>query len=233
MSAARDMSVPFPKSDLPDLAPLINQAVLDAHLDQNTLHEACDAARHFGLRGLCTNLTRLPSARKRLGPPGATKLIAVIAFPFGAIPSNLKLAEAEWAAAEGAEELEVVPNFLALSESQAEPFAEELSTLCELGLPVRAILDMAHLPASNLPIAIEASIDAGVNGIQTGNGFGPAVTTADVRHVAALANGRCAISAVGGVKTLGQALELIEAGANILGTSLGLELLQAQRRGNT
>ena len=45
-----------------------------------------------------------------------TKLIAVIAFPFGAIPYEIKKSQAEWAAEMGADELDIVPNFLHTSE---------------------------------------------------------------------------------------------------------------------
>ncbi|HGY5536764.1 MAG: deoxyribose-phosphate aldolase [Prochlorococcus sp.] len=225
------MSPPSKQRDLPDLAPLIDQALLDPHLDQEALKQACDAARHFGFAGLCTNLIRLPAARERLGAPGPTKLIAVIAFPFGAIPSTLKQAEAEWAAANGAEALEVVPDFWALSQGQTECFAEELARLCALGLPVAVILNIAHLHADSLALAVDAAIDAGASGIQTGNGFSPAVSAADVRQLASLARGRCAIKAAGGLHTLDHSLELVEAGASRIGTSRGPELMQALRRG--
>ncbi len=227
------MSPPSKQRDLPDLAPLIDQVLLDPHLDQEALKQACDAARHFGFAGLSTNLTRLTAARERLGPPGPTRLIAVIAFPFGAIPSTLKQAEAEWAAAHGAEELDVVPDFWALSQGRSEPFAEELAKLCALGLPVGVILNMERLPADSLSIAVDAAIDAGASGIQTGNGFGPAVTAADVHQLANLARGRCAIKAAGGLHTLEHSLELVEAGATRIGTSRGPELMQALRRGQT
>lgn len=74
------MPGPSQQRELPDLAPLINQALLDPHLDQEVLQQTCDAARHFGFAGVCTNLNRLQAARERLGPPGPTRLIAVIAF---------------------------------------------------------------------------------------------------------------------------------------------------------
>lgn len=217
--------------ELPDLALLIHQAVLDPHLDQDQLQQACDAARHFGFAGLCTTLNRLPAARERLGPCGATKLIAVIAFPFGAIPSSLKQAEAEWAAAHGAEELDAVPDFMALTEGKAEVFAEELAALCELGLPVNVILDMNRLSKDSLNLAVDAAIDAGAAGLQTGNGFGAPVVPADVRQLTSLARGRCAIKAAGGLQTLDQALELVEAGASKLGTSRGPELMHSLRHG--
>ncbi len=209
------------------LATLIHQAALSVHVDLNILSQICDAALHFNFSGLCTNLNLIPAARQRLGPPGPTKLIAVIAFPFGAIPSSLKKAEAEWAAAHGAEELDIVPNFWALSQNKVDLFAEELADLCELGLPVRAILDISHLPKEKLSLAIDAAIDAGVSGLQSGNGFGPTVTGLEIRQLADLTKGRSSIKAVGGIKSIDQAIELLNAGATTLGTSCGTDLMAA------
>ncbi len=219
------------KEDLPDLAPLIHQAQLDPHIPKDKLNENIDAALRFGFSGFCTSLINLPSARKRLGSSNSTRLIAVIAFPFGAIPNHLKKAEAEWAASHGAEELDVVPNFSALKENQIEKFAEELESICSLGLPVRVILDVGHLPQPLLPLAIDASVDAGISGVQTGNGFGPAVTASHIYQMTKLVRGRCAIKAAGGIQTTCKALEVLEAGASILGTSKGPELMKALRRG--
>ena len=75
------------QQQLSDLAAKIHQAALTPHLDLEKFHQICDAAIHFNFSGLSTNLNQLPIARKRLGAPRHTKLIANIAFPFGAIPS--------------------------------------------------------------------------------------------------------------------------------------------------
>ena len=217
-------------SDLPDLAPLIHQAALDPHLSIETLYEVCDASRQFNFSGLCTDLTRLSKARKRLGSLGKTKLISVIAFTFGFIPTSHKKAEAEWAANQGAEELDLVPNFYALRQGEADEFASEIATICEIGLPVRVILDIAHLPEEQLSLAIDASIDAGASSLQSSNGFGPPATGSDISQLKQLIKGRCAIQAAGGLKSLNQAIELVEAGATTLGTSFGLKLMQDLRR---
>lgn len=215
------------QNDLPELAPLIHQAALDPHLSIETLNEICDACLHYNFSGFCTNLTRLSAARIRLGPPNKTKLIAVIAFPFGCIPNSHKHAEAEWAAEQGAEQLDLVPNFLALNEGKTETFAEEIASICEKGLPVRVILDIANLSPRQLSLAVEASIDAGVHGLQTGNGFGRAVNESDINQLSNLTRGRCEIKAAGGIKTVNEALELIQAGAARIGTSIGPQLIQS------
>ncbi len=214
---------------LHNIAQYIHQAVLNPHLDKSTLHEVCEGAKHFGLAGLCTNLLFLPAARERLGKRGATKLIAVIAFPFGIIPSELKLAEAEWAAEKGAEELDVVPNFSALNQGKTDSFAEDIAQLCSIGLPVRTILDMSQLKPELLSLAVEASIDAGVSGVQSGNGFGQGVTADQIQQLKKLAKGRCAIKAAGGLHSVEQSIELIKAGASQLGTSKGLEIIRMTR----
>ena len=78
----------------------------------------------------------------------------------------------------------MVPNFHTLNDKNSESFAEEINQICELGIPVRVIVDTNSLFASkNLSIAINASIDAGVNGIQSGNGFGPPTTSLQIKKL--------------------------------------------------
>ncbi|WP_320675110.1 2-deoxyribose-5-phosphate aldolase [Prochlorococcus sp. MIT 1341] len=212
-----------------DLAPLLNQAVLNPHLEEDIFNQICDASKHLGFGGLCTSLNRLPLARERLGKTCETKLITVISFPFGDIPKLLKLAQAEWAIEHGAEELEVVPNFDFLNKGDTNSFGEELFEICSLGLPVRTILDMQNLSPPNLKIAVQASLEAGVIGFQTGNGFGRIVTLEDIKNLVNI-TGQCSqIKAVGGMHTLEKTLEVLHAGATLVGTSKGPEIMQFLR----
>ncbi len=210
--------------ELNDISSFIHQAALDPHLDLESLHYICDACTHLNFSGLCTNLVRLPAAKKRLCKNKKTKLIAVIAFPFGHIPSTIKQAEAEWAAENGADELDVVPNFFQLYEGNIEAFAEELAEIASIGLPSRVILDTLKIPKDKLPLAVEACIDTGINGIQTGSGFGPRPSHSHILELSSLTKNRCSIKAVGGIKTLNDAIELINAGVSNIGTSMGIEI---------
>tara|TARA_Y100000813_G_scaffold122421_1_gene87852 strand:- start:469 stop:1149 length:681 start_codon:yes stop_codon:yes gene_type:complete len=220
-----------PAQELPDLPPRLDQAILDPLLTQDQLQALCDSGRQEGVRAICTTPRQLPLLRERIGGTDAgPRLIAAIGFPFGAIPAELKLAEAEWCAGHGAQELDVVPDFNALANGDSGAFAEELSSLCDLGLPVRAILDIARLKTEQLDLAVEAAIDAGVAGLQTGNGFGPACDADQIRELKQLIRKRCAIKAAGGIHSLSHAGELLLAGADLLGTSSAPALLQAQRR---
>ena len=217
-------------TELPDLPPLMDQAILDPLLTQEELFTACDAGRQENVRAICTTLRLLEPVRERLGATGGPRLVAVVGFPFGTLPDELKQSEAEWAAARGAEELDVVPDFTALINQNSGAFAEEIARICELGLPVRVVLDMARLSEELISLAVDAAIDAGAAGLQTGNGFGPAASTTQVKQLLGLARGRCAVKAAGGIQTPSMAIELVEAGATLLGTSSAPQLLQALRR---
>ena len=212
-----------------DLALLIHQAAIDPHLSLKELDQLCEASKHFNFSGFCTNLKRLPEARKRLNKSSRTKLIGLIAFPFGFTTSSQKHSEAEWAADEGADELEAVPDFLALSDNKPDQFAEELAKICEIGLPVRVILDTSQMNPDKIDIAIDIAIDAGVSGIQAGNGFGNGVSADDIYQISKKSRERCEIKAVGGIKTLDQVIKLNQAGADRIGTSLGIEIMEELR----
>ena len=214
-----------------NISNVIYQAVLNPHFDKEMIVKACDASKQNSFAGLCTSLSNLPIARERLGSKSITKLISVIAFPFGFIPTFNKLKEAEYAIEKGAEELDLVPNYFALKQGNIELFAEEINQISELGIPVRVIIDSNILSnLSKLSIAIEALIDAGAIGIQVGNGFGPSVSKDQTNNVSKLVKNRCSIKTVGGIKTFDQAIEIIEAGSTYIGTSFGFEITQEQKK---
>ena len=217
--------------DLPDLAPLIDHALLDPHQGQEDILRCCDEAKHFGFAGVCLASRWLDLARERLGPSGGRgpKLISVIGFPFGAIPAEIKRKEAEWAAAAGADELDVVPDFWALADGNSSQFCEDLAPIAELGLPFKVILEVGRLSPEVLEWAVEASIDVGASMLKTGSGFGPAASLEQVKQLRQLARGRAAIKASGGISGLEQAYGLVEAGASRLGTSRGVALMEALR----
>ncbi len=213
-----------------NISNVIYQAVLNPHFDKETIVQICDASKQNGFAGLCTSLSNLQIARERLGSKSTTKLISVIAFPFGFIPTSNKRNEAECAIEKGAEELDLVPNYFALTEGKIELFAEEINQISELGIPVRVVIDANSLLTSKLPIAIDALIDAGAIGIQIGNGFGPPISKDQTNHVSKIVKNRCSIKAVGGIKTFDQAIKIIEAGSTYIGTSFGFEITQEQKK---
>ena len=99
----------------------------------------------------------------------------------------------------------------------------------------RTGIKQRHIAAENestSSMAINASIDAGATGIQIGNGFGQTLTKNQTQKVSIIVNNRCSIKAVGGIKTLDQAIEIMESGATYVGTTFGFEIAQEQKKKN-
>jgi deoxyribose-phosphate aldolase len=211
--------------ELPDLPPLLDHALLDPHHGLDALRACCDEASHFGFAGVCVASRWVGAARERLSPRNPVRIISVIGFPFGAVPPEVKRAEAGAALESGADELDVVPDFGALADGDSRTLLNDLAPIMELGLPVKVILEQGRLSDEALQLLVEVSIDAGARFLKTGSGFGPPVTAAQVRRLRELARGRAAIKAAGGISTLEQVQALVEAGAERLGTSRGVALM--------
>ena len=218
-----------------DLAPLIDHALLDPHQGTEAIERCCDEARHFGFAGVCVASRWVGTARRKLpqatGIKGQTpQLIAVVGFPFGAIPAAIKQAEAIAALEAGADELDVVPDFGALADGNSNAVLDDLAAICELDRPVKVIVEAGRLSADALALLVEISLDAGVRFLKSGSGFGPPVTVEQITTLRSLARGRAAVKASGGIASLEHALELVEVGASRLGTSRGVALIQALRQ---
>jgi len=219
------------RQEQPDLAPLIDHALLDPHQGAQAVRAACEEARHFGFAGVCVASRWVELARERLPRAEGVQLVSVVGFPFGAVPPAIKRAEAEAAAAAGADELDVVPDFGALADGESNTVLEDLAAITDLGLPVKVIVEAGRLKPEALQLLVEISLDAGATWLKSGSGFGPPVSTAQVHQLVALARGRAGVKASGGIASLEGALELVDAGARRLGTSRGVALMQALRRG--
>ncbi|MEB3260860.1 MAG: deoxyribose-phosphate aldolase [Cyanobacteriota bacterium] len=213
--------------ELPDLAPLIDHALLDPHHGLEGLRRCCDEASHFGFAAVCVASRWVAAARERLPLRQKVRIVSVIGFPFGAVPAAIKRAEAEAAVEAGADELDVVPDFGALVDGDSRALLDDLAAIVELGAPVKVILEQGRLDAAALQLLVEVSLDAGVRFLKTGSGFGPPVTPDQVRQLRELSRGQAVVKASGGIHTLETALALVEAGAGRLGTSRGVALMAA------
>ena len=216
-------------AEIPDLAPLIDHAQLQPRLGSETVEQCCKEALHHGFAGVCLASRWMPQARRWLGERGSVKLVSVVSFPFGSNASAIKRAEAEWAVEAGADELDLVPDFALLLDGELTALHDQIAQLVELSLPVKLILEADQLTADQLDTLVEVALDAGVAFLKTGSGYGQPASPQLVQRLHKLASGRARIKASGGIRSLEQAIQLVQAGAERLGTSRGVELVTAQR----
>ena len=212
-----------------DLAPYIDQALLDPTATPEDLKLACAQAEYHRFAALCVYPSAVTRAVELLrGKPVA--VCAVIGFPCGASTPASKLYEAQEATEAGATELDVVINQGWLKAGLTNDVYQDLAQICEVtGQTVKAILEMSRLTETEKHLAVDICLDAGASYLKTSTGWFGGATVADVQFLSRLTQGRVGIKASGGIRSLAQAIALIEAGATRLGTSQGVTLLQQQQ----
>jgi deoxyribose-phosphate aldolase len=161
------------------------------------------------------------------------KVVTVVGFPLGAESTSIKVAQAKEAIFEGADEIDVVADLAALVEGDSKYLLGQLRSIikvCKAMRPpvlLKAIVESAALTVDQKRFACRVAQMAGVDFIKTSTGFHPAggATVEDVTLLKAEAP-QCRIKASGGIRTVKQAIEMLQAGADRIGTSHSVEILR-------
>ncbi len=214
-----------------DVANYIDHSLLNPTATSEQIKQYCAEAEQFNFPCVCVYPGAVWQAKGLLqGKP--IKVGTVIGFPTGATTSATKLYEAQEAVENGATELDVVINLGWLKEGKTEDIYREIAQICaETGQVVKVILEMNLLTDTQKQLAAEIAMDAGAAYLKTNTGWFGGATTEDVRLLRAITKGQVGIKASGGIRTIQQALQLIEAGATRLGTSRGISILQQRDSG--
>ena len=217
------------------LASLLDSTNLRLDATAADIRNLCAEAVQLGCACVMIYPASVPLAREVLTGTGLA-IGTVIGFPSGRFATAAKAAEIEAAAVAGAKEVDIVMNYAALRDGQEAAVGRELTVLTrrahELGQLVKVITENCYLNEAQMLTALRLCEDAGANFIKTSTGFGSA--GAKVEHLALWARARrtgIKLKAAGGIKTLPDALALIAAGAERLGTSNAAALVHALRSG--
>lgn len=158
------------------------------------------------------------------------QLVTVIGFPLGYNQTEVKELEIKQAIAQGANELDIVMNISAFKEGM--PWVKIELAKCahiihEAGCLMKVIIETAYLTDEEIIKATKLCSEAGTDFVKTSTGFAGA--GAKVEHIKLMrenAPSNVGIKASGGIKTLADAQAMINAGADRLGTSSGVEIMQ-------
>ena len=211
-----------------DIASYIDYALLNPTATVKELEQCCSQAEQYNFPTVCVYPSMVGRATELLHRK-QPKVCTVIGFPTGATTSAVKLYEASEAVENGAVELDVVINLGWLKAGKSEEIYQEIAQICEqTGQTVKAILETTLLTQTEKRLAAEICLDAGVDFLKTSTGWFGGATREDVHLLHQLTKGKAGIKASGGIRTLEQALDLINAGATRLGTSRGIDLVRQQ-----
>ncbi|MGA2903491.1 MAG: deoxyribose-phosphate aldolase [Candidatus Korobacteraceae bacterium] len=220
----------LPVEDWRSAAQLIDHTLLKPDATRGQVTTLCQEAVAYGFHAVMVNPANVALAAAELrGTP--VKVGTVIGFPLGANLTITKLVEAETALRSGARELDAVMNIGALKSGQRVLVQSEIRSLTRLahqhGAVLKLILENALLSQEEKILACALAADAGVDFVKTSSGLADSGATAsDVALMRGVVGLHIGVKAAGGIRTAAHLLEMVDAGANRIGASASVQIVQ-------
>jgi len=217
-----------------DLAQRLDFANHRATATPDDIKKLCADVEEYGFHTAFVNPAHVPLAKSILGTHA--KIGCVISFPLGGDSASVKMAAANRAVSDGADELDVVPNLGTYLSGNKQEFLKEMTDVVEsariFGKPVvvKFILDPGHF--DGLPNKKEAMAEvaqfiqqSGADFVKIGSGMGPRNPSVEDVAIVKEAVPDMQIKVAGGVETKSQAEAFFSAGANRIGTSHAIDII--------
>lgn len=214
------------------LARKIDHTLLKPTLTLPDLEQLCREASKWSFATVCIPPCWVKECVRLLNGSGVGT-ITVVGFPLGYSTSQSKVAEARAAIEAGASEIDMVVNLTYLKSGLWSAFEEDIALTAQAcgKIPLKVILETSYLNTDEKTSAALAAERAGAAFVKTSTGFATGVpitgaTIEDIRLFRSVLQPGTRIKASGGIRDLQSALSFIEAGADRLGTSSGVAILQ-------
>lgn len=209
-----------------DLAPYLEHTLLAPGATSADLERLCREARAHGFVAVCVHREVAAEAR-RLLRGSAVKTVAVVDFPKGQGTIGQRVIEALETVRAGVDELDIVAPLPALFAGRWQAVLEDLRAVVRsVPLPVKVILETALLDRDRKAAAAAIARCAGAAWVKTSTGFGGGGATAeDVALLREVVGEQLGVKASGGIRTAADALAMIRAGADRIGTSASVAIV--------
>jgi len=217
-------------SDWRSAANLIEHTLLKPDATRSQVTALCQEAARYSFHAVVVNPANVALAAAQLrGSP--VKVGTVIGFPLGATLTVTKLVEAEAALRQGAHELDMVMNIGALKSGDRILVQSEIRSLTQLahrhGALLKLILENALLSQEEKILACALAAEAEVDFVKTSSGLAEhGATASDIALMRGVVGIKIGVKAAGGIRTAAHFMEMVDAGANRIGTSASVQIVQ-------
>ena len=210
------------------IAGIIDHTMLKAEATKETIRRYCEEAKENHFASVCVNTCHAALVASALKGSGV-KTCCVVGFPLGAMSTPAKAFEAKQAVADGANEIDMVINVGAVKDRDWDFVEKDIHAVVEAAKPaiVKVIIETCLLTDEEKEEACKVSVKAGAAFVKTSTGFSTGGANAhDVALMKKAVAGKAKVKASGGIRTPEFATELVEAGADRIGASNGMKLIQ-------
>ena len=204
-----------------ELAALIDHTLLKPEATEDDIALVCREARQHGFKSVCVNGSWVSFVAKQLDGSGVIAC-SVVGFPLGAMTSTAKALEAEEAVSFGASEIDMVLALGRLKSGDRDYVEADIRSVRRAigeGIVLKVIIETSKLSEGEKAPACEIAVQGGANFVKTSTGYGPSGSKLeDVRLMRETCSPAVEVKAAGGIRTLTQFLEMLDAGAVQQGT---------------
>lgn len=212
------------------LANMVDHTNLKAFADDAAFQKLCDEARKYNFKMVAINPAQTVRCKKKLeGSP--VHVGAAIGFPLGQTTLECKIFETKDAIEKGADEIDYVINVAELKNKNYDYIKKEMEEIVKIckdaGKTSKVIFENCYLTDDEKRKVAEIAKEVKPDFIKTSTGFGTGgATVEDVKLMKSVVGDEVKVKAAGGIRDLKTALAMIEAGAERLGTSAGVVIVE-------
>ena len=212
------------------LSKLVDHTLLKPNASKDDIRRLCEEAKKQGFWSVCVNPTYVSLATEILRETDV-KVCSVVGFPLGANTPEVKAVEAEKAIDDGASEIDMVINIGALKSRDYELVKRDIREVVERAkrsedIVIKVIIETGLLTDDEKVLACRFVKESGADFVKTSTGFNaPGATVHDIKFLRNVVGPNFGLKASGGIRTYRDAIKLIEAGANRIGTSSGIAII--------
>jgi deoxyribose-phosphate aldolase len=213
-----------------NIARTIDHTLLKANATRSQIEALCREARQYHFASVCVNSSWVRLCRELLDGSDV-KVCTVIGFPLGSTSTHAKAQEARKAVEDGADELDMVINVGRLLDGDHDYVRGDIAAVVKAadGRTVKVIIEICYLDETQIVDACEISKKAGASFVKTSTGFGTGGATAEaVRLMRRTVGPDMGVKASGGIKNRADAIAMLEAGADRIGASAGIAIVEGK-----
>lgn len=212
-----------------EIARLIDHTLLKPEAKYEDIKKLCEEAKKYHFFAVCINPSFVKIAKELLKDTDI-KVATVVGFPLGAGSINTKVFEAKDAILNGADEIDMVINIGALKSKDYGYVYEEIRAIKSMAKEkvLKVIIEAPILTYEEKIIACALSKSAGADFVKTSTGFSKqgGATVEDVKLMREIVGEKMGVKAAGGIRTFNKAVEMINAGANRIGASSSVRIME-------
>lgn len=213
------------------LAKMIDHTLVKPNTTKDDIIKLCWEAEKYGFCCAVVNPTFVSLARHTLEATDV-KVCSTVGFPFGVTLPEVKALEARKVVEQGAEEIDMVINVSALKSKDYDTVKKDIEAVVDVkrlqkDIIVKVIIETAWLTNEEKMLACKLAEEAEADFVKTSTGFfGGKATVEDVKLMRQAVGKHMGVKAAAGIRTLNDTLAMIEAGANRIGTSTAVAIIE-------